>query len=123
MSVTVIGIKMTKNAKFFSFEKFKFWRDNYKKFEVETSCPNKPDLKRALELKEEGNKLYKENRDQCYKTFCGRKLRLFIIARAFVPGKAFQPSVMFAGMARAYPSEAHFRCSTLRQASGLSHKH
>ncbi len=30
--------------------------------EVETSQPNKPDLKRSLELKEEGNKLYKENR-------------------------------------------------------------
>ena len=45
-----------------SFDKFRFWRDNYPKFEVKPSCPNKPDLKRALELKEEGNKLFKENR-------------------------------------------------------------
>jgi hypothetical protein len=27
-------------------------------------------------------------------------------ARAFVPGKPFQPSLMFAGRAEAYPSEA-----------------
>jgi len=31
----------------------------------------------------------------------------------FVPGKPFQPSIMFAGKTGAYPSEAHFRCSTL----------
>jgi hypothetical protein len=29
----------------------------------------------------------------------------------FVPGKPFQRSLMFAGKAGAYPSEAHFRCS------------
>jgi hypothetical protein len=33
---------------------------------------------------------------------------------AFVPGKPFQPSLMFAGMARAYPSEEPFRCSKTR---------
>jgi hypothetical protein len=32
---------------------------------------------------------------------------------AFVPAKPFQPSLMFSGKARAYPSEAPFRCSTL----------
>jgi hypothetical protein len=32
-------------------------------------------------------------------------------ARAFVPGKHFQLSIMFAGKARAYPSEADARCS------------
>jgi hypothetical protein len=41
----------------------------------------------------------------CYKTFYGRKLRLFIIARAFVPGNPFQPSLMFGGHAGTYPSD------------------
>jgi len=31
----------------------------------------------------------------------------------FVPGKPFKPSLIFAGKAGAYPSEAPFRCSTL----------
>jgi hypothetical protein len=35
---------------------------------------------------------------QSYKTFFGRYLQK---ARAFVPGKPFQPSLMFAGNARA----------------------
>ncbi len=30
-----------------------------------------------------------------------------------VPGKSFQPGLMFAGKAGACPSEAPFRCSTL----------
>jgi hypothetical protein len=30
---------------------------------------------------------------------------------------------MLAGKARAYPSEAAFRCSTLGQTPGLTHKH
>jgi hypothetical protein len=34
----------------------------------------------------------------------------------FVPGKPFQPSLMFAGKAGAYPSEAP-------KAPGLTHKH
>jgi hypothetical protein len=38
-----------------------------------------------------------------YKTFCGRKLRLFIIARAFVPGKAIEPGLMFVGKAKSLP--------------------
>ncbi len=36
---------------------------------------------------------------QCYKTFYGRNLRLLLIARAFVTGKPFQPSLMFGGKA------------------------
>jgi len=32
----------------------------------------------------------------------------------FVTGKLLQPSLMFAGKAGVYPSEAPFRCSTLR---------
>jgi hypothetical protein len=34
-------------------------------------------------------------------------------ARVFVPGKPFQPSLMFAGKAGAYPREDPFRFSTL----------
>jgi hypothetical protein len=40
-----------------------------------------------------------EIRGQCYKAFYSHKLRLFIM-RVFVPGKPFQPSIMFAGKAR-----------------------
>jgi len=31
----------------------------------------------------------------------------------FVPGKLLQPNLMFVGKARAYPSKAPFRCSSL----------
>ncbi len=51
-----------------------------------------------------------------YKTFYGRNLRIVAIRYTlyvFIPGKLFQPSLMFAGKAGAYPSEAPFRCSTL----------
>ncbi len=41
----------------------------------------------------------------------------------FAPGKPIQPSLMFAGKARAFPSKAPFRYSTLGQAPGLIHKH
>ncbi len=58
-------------------------------------------------------------RGQCYKTFYGRNLRIFV----FVPGKTFQPSLMFTGKAGAYPSEAPFRCTTLWYAPGLTYKH
>jgi hypothetical protein len=43
---------------------------------------------------------------QYYKAFYGRKLRLF----AFVPGKFYQPSLMFASKAKVYPIEAPLRC-------------
>ncbi len=39
-----------------------------------------------------------------YKTFYDRNLQiLFYYARVFVPDKSFQPSLMFAGKAGAYP--------------------
>jgi hypothetical protein len=41
---------------------------------------------------------------------------------AYVPGKIFQTSPQLAGKARAYPSEAHARCST-RWTPGLTQKH
>ncbi len=40
---------------------------------------------------------------QCYKKFYGHKLRLSYYARTFVPGKPFQPSLMFVGKARTLP--------------------
>ncbi len=58
-----------------------------------------------------------------------RKLIMAVIygflyqARAFVPGKPLQPSLVFGGKAEAYPSEAPFRCSTVGQAPSLTHKH
>ncbi len=42
-------------------------------------------------------------------------------ARVFVPGRSLKSSLMFRGKARAYPSEAPFRCSTLGQAPELNH--
>ncbi len=44
------------------------------------------------------------------------------LARVFVPGRPFRPSLMVAIMAGAYPSEVHFRCSTPEQAPGLTYK-
>jgi hypothetical protein len=41
-----------------------------------------------------------------YKTFYGRNLRIFILSKSVFPGQPFQPSLMFAGKAGAYPSEA-----------------
>ncbi len=38
----------------------------------------------------------------------------------FVPGKPFQPSVMFVGKTGTYPFEEPFRYSTLEQAPGLA---
>ncbi len=57
------------------------------------------------------------SRDQCHKTFCARNLRMLVIswtpaAGVFVPGNPFQPNLMFAGNAGAYPSEVPFKCST-----------
>ncbi len=41
------------------------------------------------------------------------KNRCFLYARGFVPSKPLQPSLMFAGKARAYLSKAPFKCYTL----------
>ncbi len=55
---------------------------------------------------------------QCYKTFYGRILRMFIISQSVCPRQVFQPSLMFESEAR-----ASFRHSTLRQAPGFICKH
>ncbi len=49
-------------------------------------------------------------------------LLIFVKCDCVCPWKAF-PSLMFAGKAAAYPSEAHFRRSTLGQTAGISNKH
>jgi hypothetical protein len=36
-----------------------------------------------------------------------------------VPGKPFQPSLMFAGMAKAYPRVEHLKCASLGEALDL----
>jgi hypothetical protein len=41
----------------------------------------------------------------------------------FVPGKLFQPNLMFVAKAVAYLSEAPFRCSTLGQVPAFTNKH
>ncbi len=53
------------------------------------------------------------HRSLYYKTFYGRNLRIFVISYKVCPFPAFQPSLVFAGKAGAYLSEAPFRCSTL----------
>jgi hypothetical protein len=44
-------------------------------------------------------------------------------AKVFVHVRPFQPSLMFASRAGAYPSEAPFTGSTLGYSPGLIHKH
>jgi hypothetical protein len=60
-------------------------------------------------LRRRKKKMESDYRGQCYKTFYGRKLRLFLIGGVLVPGKPFQPSLMFADKAGAYLTEAPFR--------------
>ncbi len=43
--------------------------------------------------------------------------------KSVCPGKPFQPSLIFAGKAGAYKNEVSFKCFTIGQASGLTHKH
>ena len=57
------------------------------------------------------------------KLFSAVSYDFFNKARAFVPGKALRPSLMFVGKAGVYPNEALFTRSTLGKASGLTHKH
>ncbi len=54
---------------------------------------------------------------QCYKTFYGRNLRIFIISQSVCP------SLVFAGKAGAHMSEATFRCSTSTWPPDLTHKY
>jgi hypothetical protein len=56
-------------------------------------------------------------RGHSYKTFYGRNFPFSLFARVFVPGKPFQPSLMFAGKAGAYWSEAPFQLLHFREGS------
>jgi hypothetical protein len=44
-----------------------------------------------------------QTRCQSFKTFYSRNLRMFVISYLFVPAEPFQPSLMFADKAVAYP--------------------
>ncbi len=60
---------------------------------------------------------------QSYKSFYICNLHISVLTRAFIQGKPYQPSLMFAGKAGDYPSELPFRCCTLGKAPDLNHKH
>jgi hypothetical protein len=62
---------------------------------------------------------------QCYKTFYGRNLRIFILSPIFVLvlGNNFQPSLMFSRKDKAFLMGVPFRCSNLELTPGLTHKH
>ncbi len=48
---------------------------------------------------------------------------MFLISQSVCPCQAFPAQPNVSGKAGAYPSEAPSNCSTLRQTSGLTHKH
>ncbi len=64
------------------------------------------------------------NRGLYHKTYYGRHLRISIISLSVCPWQAFPArSSVFLGKARAYPSEASLRYSTLGEAPSLTQKH
>ncbi len=80
-----------------------------------------PDISGGIQspdLKNVGQLLYHfATSGHCYKTLYSRKLRLFIISESIWPWSGLglvQPSLMFAGKARDYLSEAPFRGSSLK---------
>ncbi len=60
---------------------------------------------------------------QCYKTFCGRKLRLFILSQSDCPWQAFEAQSYVCWICWSLFELSTFRCSTLGQAPGLTHIH
>ncbi len=56
------------------------------------------------------------------KRFTAVSYEYSLYARVFVPGKPFQDSLVFEGMAGAYPSETTFKCSSQGKAPGLGWK-
>jgi hypothetical protein len=63
-----------------------------------------------------------DTRAQCNNTFFFSKLRTVVISWR-VPGKPFQPSLMFTGKIGAYQSKASFICSTIGLTPDLYHNH
>jgi hypothetical protein len=55
-----------------------------------------------------------ETRAQFYKSFSDSNLIMSIVSKSFIPGKPFNPILMFSSEAGAYSSEAPFRSFTLR---------
>ena len=66
--------------------------------EVEQKRKQRHQQQREREMEEERKKA--AARCQCYKTFCGRKLRIFVISKDVFPCKPFRPSLMFEGKFR-----------------------
>ncbi len=55
-----------------------------------------------------------DTRGQCYRTFYGRNLRMFVVSQGVALGRPFQPSIMFADKARSLPkSVVPERCSSV----------
>ncbi len=54
---------------------------------------------------------------QCYNIFTAVLYNFFVMNKSVCPWQAFQPSLMFAGKAGAYSSEAPFSCSSPRVSS------
>ncbi len=58
-----------------------------------------------------------------YKTYYGCNLCILVKSQSVCSWQAFPAQSILAGKAGAYPSEAPFKCSTLGQFPGLTHKH
>jgi hypothetical protein len=70
-------------------------------------------LQLLLSLHPSGQKVsLLQPRAKCYKTFYVRNLQLSVIITVLVPGRPFL-SILIAGVAGAYSSEAPFSCLTL----------
>jgi hypothetical protein len=62
----------------------------------------------------------KQSRGLYHKTYYGHNLWISVV---FVPPKPFQPSLVFAGKARAYPVKQFSGAPLRGEAPSLTHKH
>ncbi len=60
---------------------------------------------------------------QCYTTFYGCNLRIFVISQSICLDKHFRPRLMFVGKTGAYPRMEQLKFTIIGQAPGLSCKH
>ncbi len=107
-----------KSCRIPTLQLIRFNRQEWRKRFIEWA-PDQPQIK--LEKIDQG--LY-------YKSFYVRNLLMFFViykfsylSRIFVPVRPLQPSLIFVKKVIGYRSEAPFKCSTLGQALGLTHKH
>ena len=61
--------------------------------------------------------------DLYYKTFYGHDLRIFVLSMCVLPGKPFQPSLLFMGEARGLPYSGAPERYFTRVGPGLTGKH